>query len=251
MIHILNKIFYYTNCLIQFRIGEISAKYPISVMSVALLTVAVLCTGLTQLEVTTNPIKLWAAPDSRARVERRFFESTFRPFFRVQSIVLRPKLPEEIGTAALQPFTRTDAYGLNVTYSPVFDKRFLNKVLELQEGIQDLEVDGVTLSKVCHQPLYPESAECNVQSIWAYWQNDRDNLNASKKNKYDHVDNYLDHFADCSRNPVQTKTSTAMGQSCLSKGGIPVQPYFILGGFNGTVYSGKRSYLLVVVVTKL
>ena len=34
--------------------------------------------------LTVDPIKLWAAPTSRARIEREFFEKTFRPFYRYQ-----------------------------------------------------------------------------------------------------------------------------------------------------------------------
>ena len=49
---------------------------------------------------------------------------------------------------------------------------------------------------------------------------------------------YLDHFLLCSRNPTNPKAQTAMGQSCMSKGGIPVQPYFALGGYNGSNYAG-------------
>ena len=30
-----------------------------------------------------------------------------------------------------------------------------------------------------------------------------------------------------------------MVQGCMSRGGIPVQPYFVLGGFKGDNYQGK------------
>ena len=61
-----------------------------------------------------------------------------------------------------------------------------------------------------------------------------------EKKDYEHIqDTYLDHFLLCSRNPTNTKTQTALGQSCMSKGGIPVQPYFVLGGYNGTKYNGE------------
>ena len=53
---------------------------------------------------------------------------------------------------------------------------------------------------------------------------------------------YLDHFLLCSRNPTNPKAQTALGQSCMSKGGIPVQPYFVLGGYNGSNYNGKYSH---------
>ena len=142
----------------------------------SLVAVGVLCCGLFFLEITTNPIKLWAAPNSRARIERRFFDANFRPFFRTEHIILRPIQVEEEPSASLQPFNRINLYDENVTYSPVFDKRFLEAALELQLAIQDLEVDGVRLTDICHQPLYPASEECNVQSVWGYWQNDVEKL---------------------------------------------------------------------------
>jgi hypothetical protein len=49
---------------------------------ITLCVIIVLCSGVTQLTLTVDPIKLWAAPTSRARIERDFFEQTFRPFYR-------------------------------------------------------------------------------------------------------------------------------------------------------------------------
>jgi Niemann-Pick C1 protein len=43
---------------------------------------------VTQLTLTVDPIKLWAAPTSRARIERDFFEQTFRPFYRYFSKIV-------------------------------------------------------------------------------------------------------------------------------------------------------------------
>ena len=45
------------------------------------------------------------------------------------------------------------------------------------------------------------------------------------------MDTYLDHFLMCSRNPANPSDGLAPPQSCMSRGGIPVQPYFVLGGF--------------------
>ena len=82
----------------------------------------------------------------------------------------------------LKPFHRVNLYDENVTYSPVFDQRFLEATLDLQLAIQDLEVDGVRLKDICHQPLFPVSEECNIQSVWGYWQNDVKNLRAQGEN---------------------------------------------------------------------
>ena len=79
------------------------------------------------------------------------------------------------------------------------------------------------------------------QSVWAYWQDNPVKMNESKVNSQSgHLDTYLDHFLLCARNPTLPKDQTAMVQGCMSRGGIPVQPYFVLGGFKGDNYQGKQ-----------
>ena len=82
--------------LYLFRIGEVSSRYPKAVIALTLAVIGLLCCGLLFLEITINPIKLWAAPNSRARIERRFFDANFRPFFRTEHIILRPIQPVRI-----------------------------------------------------------------------------------------------------------------------------------------------------------
>ena len=41
--------------------------------------------------MTTDPIELWASPASRSRVERAFFDETFRPFYRTEQIIIHAK----------------------------------------------------------------------------------------------------------------------------------------------------------------
>ena len=48
------------------------------------------------------------------------------------------------------------------------------------------------------------------------------------------MDTYLDHLVLCSRNPTLQQAPTKMAQSCMSKGGVPVQPWTVLGGFEGS-----------------
>ena len=43
----------------------------------------------------------------------------------------------------------------------------------------------------------------------------------------------------CARNPTLPQDQTAMKQPCMSKGGIPVQPFFVLGGYPDNEYRGK------------
>lgn len=53
--------------------------------------------GIKFIIVTTNPVELWASPNSRSRVERTFFDSHFEPFYRTEQIIMTSKgLPEVI-----------------------------------------------------------------------------------------------------------------------------------------------------------
>lgn len=46
--------------------------------------------GIKYLEITTDPVELWAAPHSRARIEKDHFDKTFEPFYRTEQIFIRP-----------------------------------------------------------------------------------------------------------------------------------------------------------------
>ena len=52
-------------------------------------TVGLSC-GILYLDVTTDPVKLWAAPDSRSRVEKEYFDTNFVPFYRTEMLIIRP-----------------------------------------------------------------------------------------------------------------------------------------------------------------
>ena len=41
--------------------------------------------------------------------------------------------------------------------------------------------ETVTLKDICHSPLKPSIDICNIQSIWAYWQDDVNELELEKE----------------------------------------------------------------------
>ena len=61
--------------------------------------------------------------------------------------------------------------------------------------------DGVKLSDICNNPLEGQTDACNIQNIWAYWQDSLDNLNkvATPAEFPNATYNYLDHFISCSK----------------------------------------------------
>ena len=66
--------------------GTLAAKYPLPVIILSIAFAVGLSSGMVYLTVTTDPIELWASPTSRSRVEKDFFDSTFRPFYRTAQV---------------------------------------------------------------------------------------------------------------------------------------------------------------------
>lgn len=59
------------------NLGTFCATYTVPVIICGLAIAAALCVGLMFIEVVTDPIELWAAPTSRSRVEKDYFDSHF------------------------------------------------------------------------------------------------------------------------------------------------------------------------------
>jgi len=224
------------------------AKNPVIVIVLSLAVALGLSVGTLKLEVTTDPIELWAAPTSRSRIEKDFFDSEFRPFYRTALVIIKAIENPEIGMAKIN---HTDILDNEYQFSAMFNQTFLLKALELQKRIEEITFDfeeldenGETyietynLTKVCNKPLAPFNSNCNINSIWAYW---HDNITLFEKEyNYDGIAgmeftiNYLDHFLDCVKNPSITKTQdshTNQEVGCQPKWGGAVNPYYVLGGF--------------------
>ena len=120
------------------------------------------------------------------------------------------------------------------TFGPVFnDTHFLVPLLELQQKIENLvSPNGYKLADVCNKPLTRSNA-CNIQNIWAYWQDSVTNLNKKYTDPtLGRTLGYLDHFLSCANNPTLDEDSDRTQKlSCMSKGGLPIEPFYILGGF--------------------
>ena len=90
--------------------------------------------------MTIDPIELWASPTSQSRIEKDFFETTFRPFYRTEQVIVK---------ALGQSFNYTDLFGQNVTFGPVFQPDFMKALLELQQAIENVETpSGLKLEDV-------------------------------------------------------------------------------------------------------
>ncbi|CAB3365569.1 Hypothetical predicted protein [Cloeon dipterum] len=201
--------------------GKYCAEHPWFILFLGLVTIVTLGHGIMYINVTTNPVELWAAPESRSRIEREFFDSKFAPFFRTQQIILRP--------VGLEKIVHDTSNG-PITFGSVFNEEFMLKVFELQQAI--LEIGQETnegLEHICYAPFATGKAtrdQCIVQSVWGMWQDDPDKFNETNTEEdgdKEYVVNYLDYLISCTQNPYDP--------NCLAKYGGPIEPAIALGGF--------------------
>ena len=57
--------------------GRFCARSPIHVIVTSVLVCGVLMAGIAMRDVVTDPVELWSAPNSRARVEKNYFDNNF------------------------------------------------------------------------------------------------------------------------------------------------------------------------------
>lgn len=65
------------------------AKSPWLVILISSWIIIALGHGAFSLIVTTNPVEIWASPNSRSRIEKDMFESKFPPFYRTEQIFIK------------------------------------------------------------------------------------------------------------------------------------------------------------------
>lgn len=94
----------------------------------------------------------------------------FRPFYRVEQLILRPVDPKPMRNGSL---------------GPAFDKAFLTLVLDLQLQVTRIGVysnslkSNVTLSDICYKPMAPNNTECAITSPLEYFQHNATFFNSS------------------------------------------------------------------------
>ncbi|XP_077294393.1 Niemann-Pick type C-1a isoform X2 [Arctopsyche grandis] len=214
--------------------GTFCAERPWLVLFFGLCVVTALGHGIKYMKVTTDPVELWASPNSRARLERQYFDSHFEPFYRTEMAIIKAVgLPDIVHNTSSGP----------ITFGPVFNKTFMKTVFDLQEKIKAIgQSDGTGLEHVCFAPLTspfsgpPQTESCVIQSVWGYYQDDMEIFDESEEDPLGFEINYLDHFKACSQNPYNP--------NCLAPYGGPVDPAVALGGFlqPGEVLSKEANY---------
>lgn len=104
----------------------VCAGHPFAVLIPLTIITGVLAFGIVHLKITTDPVELWASPTSRSRVEKDYFDRTFGPFYRIEHLIITAKnLPTVHHNTADGP----------EEFGPVFNKNFMESILDLQEQI--------------------------------------------------------------------------------------------------------------------
>ncbi|XP_035780137.1 NPC intracellular cholesterol transporter 1 homolog 1b-like [Anopheles albimanus] len=202
------------------RWGTFCARHPALVLAICSWVIGGLAFGIQYLIITTDPVELWAAPDSRSRQEKDYFDSRFSPFYRTEQIFIKPYKQEYI--------VHPTASG-NLTFGPAYDREFLLEVFRLQETIEQLgQEEGEGLERICYAPMTPIGEEtplrdCTVQSVYGYFKNSLAAFNRVSTDREGFNVTYLDTINSCTRN--------AYLPSCFGTYGGPIEPGVALGGF--------------------
>uniref|UniRef100_A0A665U444 NPC1 like intracellular cholesterol transporter 1 n=1 Tax=Echeneis naucrates TaxID=173247 RepID=A0A665U444_ECHNA len=211
------------------RWGTLMATYPLTVI------VVVFSAGLKSIELTTDPVELWSAPNSRARQEKDFHDMHFNPFFRTNQLILTA--PDRKG------YIYDSLLFGQQNFSGIISKDLIIELLELQTRILNITFWSEDLNRtaslkdVCYAPLNPSNptlTDCAVNSLPQYFQNSIDNINA-KVNMTElgvtkEVD-WRDHLIYCLNSPLSFKDITDLDMSCMADYGAPVFSFLAVGGY--------------------
>ncbi|XP_067640967.1 NPC intracellular cholesterol transporter 1 homolog 1b [Eurosta solidaginis] len=213
--------------------GYFCAKNPVLVLAICSWVIFGLGYGIKYLNVTTDPIELWAGEDSRSRLEKDYFDEHFGPFYRTNQMFLKP-LNQNI-------FTHNTSNGMLI-FGPAYEKSFLKEVFKLQSQIEALTTENsVTLADVCYAPLLYAGEKatvknCVVQSIYGYLQNDLATLDVEYEADNGYTNTYLNTLAECIRVPLS--------ESCLAPFAGPIEPGIAVGGMPKVSAGEEPDYLL-------
>ncbi|XP_078421849.1 NPC1-like intracellular cholesterol transporter 1 [Cetorhinus maximus] len=228
--------------------GTMVARYPIVVICIAFVVVIVLSAGLVFITLTTNPVELWSAPDSRARREKDFHDANFGPFFRTNQIIVTVENRSSYTYDSV-------LFGPN-TYNGIFSKEIVLELLDFQTRLQAISVwsetaqRNITIKDICYAPLQPNNprtTDCAVNSLLQYFQNNSTRISATANQTVTGITgtvDWRDHFLYCVNSPLSFKDNTALGMSCMADYGAPVFPFLAVGGYKDEDFTGAEAFII-------
>ncbi|TKS79031.1 Niemann-Pick C1-like protein 1 [Collichthys lucidus] len=228
--------------------GTIIASWPLTVLLLSAIIVAIFSVGLKDIKLSTDPVELWSAPNSRARQEKEFHDTHFDPFFRTNQLILTaPSRKGHVYDSLL--------FGQQ-NFSGIVSKDLIIELLTLQKRIQNIEFWSEDLNRmaslkdVCFAPLNPTNStltDCAVNSLPQYFQNSLENINAkvnmTSLGVTKEVD-WRDHLIYCLNSPLSFKDITDLGMSCMADYGAPVFSFLAVGGYKNEDYTNAEALIM-------
>jgi len=131
------------------KLGRFNTRHPYLVIAVGITVAVGLAFGLFTAEVESRPVELWVPSRIRSNEERKYYDSTFSPFFRINQVI-----------------TTSITEGDNALTKPI-----LHEMIQLERDTYDITVvhDGknYTIEDLCYRPAIFEP--CVVQTVLDYW----------------------------------------------------------------------------------
>ncbi|XP_019509402.1 PREDICTED: Niemann-Pick C1 protein [Hipposideros armiger] len=221
--------------------GAFCVRNPGCIVFFSLAFIAACSSGLVFVRVTTNPVDLWSAPSSQARLEKEYFDTHFGPFFRTEQLIIRAP-HTDIHT--YQPYPA----GSDVPFGPPLNIEILHQVLDLQTAIENITAsynnETVTLQDICLAPLSPYNNNCTIMSVLNYFQNSHSMLNHTIGDDFYVYADYHTHFLYCVRAPASLNDTSLLHDPCLGTFGGPVFPWLVLGGYDDQNYNNATALVI-------
>ncbi|EGV93491.1 Niemann-Pick C1 protein, partial [Cricetulus griseus] len=226
--------------------GAFCVRNPTCVIFFSLVFITACSSGLVFVRVTTNPVELWSAPHSRARLEKEYFDKHFGPFFRMEQLIIQaPNTSEHI----YEPYPS----GSDVSFGPPLNKEILHQVLDLQIAIESITTSynnkTVTLQDICVAPLSPYNKNCTIISVLNYFQNSHSVLDHQVGDDFYVYADYHTHFLYCVRAPTSLNDTSLLHDPCLGTFGGPVFPWLVLGGYDDQNYNNATALVITFPVS--
>ncbi|VDM75303.1 unnamed protein product [Strongylus vulgaris] len=168
------------------------------------------------LKFTNEPLEMWTSAHSLARQEKRVFDQSFGPFYRVEQIIMYPKFVEQIVDGP---------HGIRM--GSVFHKTFMH---EQNSSMLDISITAHITAQ----------QNTEIDDDLDYYADETETEQEKVETR-----NYLDHIYDCIQNPYNIETSTNM--SCLGTFGGPIFPELVFGGASGNEQLTDSNALIITI----
>jgi len=200
-------------------LAHIIATHPWKVILFSVLLTAGCGVGILNVELETDPIKLWVPPSSRVFEDKQKFDETFGAFYRTQQIVWK-LAPERLDRDGYDG----TGYQWDLPLS-LLDPAMLRLVYARELAVQGIKTtyDGanVTWADLCNTPT---NQGCIRMSVTGYYDKA---LGQFKFTNMTALPSDVKRWAkQCVDGPVVS--------ACRSDIGVPMFPKVVFGGFNFT-----------------